>query len=105
MHSNLNSPNHPINKFVNTTFDSPISEPIFNEPQMTPVQASPVHVNVSEQVKPSTPIHTEPHTPTSESQPQNPPCHNADPEPAASEIPNPQSNTPTSPVPSDTHIP
>jgi cell division septation protein DedD len=81
MHSNLNSPNHPINKFVNTTFDSPISELIFNEPQMTPVQASPVHVNVSEQVKPSTPIHTEPHTPTPEQQPPTPQPEISTPEP------------------------
>ncbi|KAK2450666.1 hypothetical protein QL285_009778 [Trifolium repens] len=57
MHSNLNSPNHPINKFVHNTLDTPISEPIFNEPHVT--QASPVNV-ASEQDKPLTPTHSEP---------------------------------------------
>jgi hypothetical protein len=82
MHSNLNSPNHPINKFVNTTFETPISEPFFNEPQLTPVQATPVNVNASEQVKSPSPTHSDPqvqsphHSPIhdiTEQQPPSPP--------------------------------
>jgi hypothetical protein len=104
-HSNLNSPNHPINKFVNTTFDPPIQEPPTTEPQMTPIQASPVNIAVSEQVKPPTPIHSEPHTPSPEPHIQNSPSQNDDPEPTATEIPTSQPNTPTSPIPSDTQNP
>jgi hypothetical protein len=107
-HSNLNSPNHPINKFVNTTSDPPIQEPPMAEPQMTPVQASPVNIVVPEQVNPPTPIHSEPHNPSPEPHIHNSPNHNADPEPTVVEIPfteTSQPNIPTSPIPSDTQNP
>jgi hypothetical protein len=71
MHSNLDSPNHPINKFVNTALNTPIDEPIFNELPYTPVQASVVDDTVPEQDNTPTPIQTEQHT-LFESQPQDP---------------------------------
>ncbi|KAK2428674.1 hypothetical protein QL285_027177 [Trifolium repens] len=89
MHSNLNSPNHPINKFVST---------IIEEPQMTPPQASHVNVNASEQVKPPTPTHYElqiqsPHhslvNDIAEQQPPSPPPEVYTPEPSPEPSPKP----------------
>ncbi|KAK2450789.1 hypothetical protein QL285_009889 [Trifolium repens] len=50
-HSNLNSPNHPINKFVNTTSEPP-QEPPVQEPPITIVQTPPQNFVASEQEKP-----------------------------------------------------
>ena len=87
-HSNLDSPNHPINKFVNTT-----SEPPVQEPPITIVQTPPQNFVVPEQENPptSTPAiqdeimtHSEPHISSpkpSEQPPQHSPKHTTD-EPA-----------------------
>jgi hypothetical protein len=69
MHSNIDSPSHPINKFINT----PSEELIFDESPNTLVQAQTVDNPVPEQDKPSTPIQTEP-------QPQDSPVINTVPE-------------------------
>ncbi|KAK2422401.1 NADH:ubiquinone reductase (H(+)-translocating) [Trifolium repens] len=56
-HSNLNSPNHPINKFVNTT-----SEPPVQEPPITIVQTPPQNFVAYEQViQDEIMTHFEPH--------------------------------------------
>jgi hypothetical protein len=51
-HSNLDSPNHPINKFVNTTSEPPQNPPV-QEPPITIVQTPP-QIFASEQENPPT---------------------------------------------------
>jgi hypothetical protein len=113
--SNLNSPNHPINKFVNATSET------LTEPPMTTVQAPPLNFVAPEQVNPNTTITSEPPTQTSipESPPQNveiPQPEPLTPQPEHSEQPqtppsdkcddNPTDNQehhiPTSPIPAET---
>jgi hypothetical protein len=96
MHSNLDSPSHPINKFVNTALNTPIDDPIFNELPNTPVQTPSVDNTVPEQDKPPTPIQTETYT-SPESQPQDPLITNTVSETV---IPDPQFMETDFPIPS-----
>ncbi|KAK2423122.1 hypothetical protein QL285_033597 [Trifolium repens] len=66
-HSNLSSPNHPINNFLNVTTDPP-QEPLVQEPPTTIVQIPPSHIVAPEQENPNTVINSEPET---QQQPQN----------------------------------
>ncbi|WJX18703.1 NADH:ubiquinone reductase (H(+)-translocating) [Trifolium repens] len=91
-HSNLDSPNHPINKFVNTTTEPP-QQPSVQEPPIIIVQTPPPNFVVSEQENPPTSkpaiqdeimTHSEPHISSpkpSEQPPQHLPKHTTD-EPA-----------------------
>ncbi|KAK2368768.1 hypothetical protein QL285_081940 [Trifolium repens] len=71
--SNLNSPNHPINKFVNATTKT------FQEPPIITVQAPPLHFAAPEQENPNTTITSEP---------------NKQPPPQNDEISQPEPHTP-----------
>ncbi|KAK2382302.1 hypothetical protein QL285_069847 [Trifolium repens] len=76
-HSNLNSPNHPINKFLNVTAETP--KPVVQEPPTITVQTPPPHVVAPEQENPNTTITSEPKIPppqndeTSQLKPHTPP--------------------------------
>jgi hypothetical protein len=52
-HSNLNSPNHPINKFLNVTAETPI-KPVVQEPPIITVETPPPHSAAPEQNNPNT---------------------------------------------------
>ncbi|KAK2382847.1 hypothetical protein QL285_070360 [Trifolium repens] len=76
-HSNLNSPNHPINKFLNVSAVTP--KPVVQEPSTIKIQTPPPHVVASEQENPNTTITSEPEIPlpqndeTSQFKPHSPP--------------------------------
>ncbi|KAK2402627.1 hypothetical protein QL285_052128 [Trifolium repens] len=69
-HSNLNSPNHPINKFLNVTAKTPI-KPVVQESPIIIVETPPPHFAAPEQNSPNTIITSEPKKQT----PQMPPSH------------------------------
>jgi hypothetical protein len=60
-HSNLNSPSHPINKFLNVTAE-PSQGPIVQEPPIISVQTPPPHSVAPEQNNPNIIITSEPET-------------------------------------------
>jgi hypothetical protein len=110
-HSNLDSPDHPINKFVNTTSEAP-TEPPIQEAPITNVQTPPLNFVASEQDNPPTsePViqdeimtHSEPHISSpkpSEQPPQHLPKHTTD-EPAQT-TDEQEHHIPTEPTPAET---
>ncbi|KAK2422918.1 hypothetical protein QL285_033411 [Trifolium repens] len=68
--------------------NEPTSEPTFNEPQKTHVQASPVNTNASEQDKPPTPTNDKPHAQS----PHHSPAHDNTQQPTPT--PQPEITTP-----------
>jgi hypothetical protein len=72
--SNLNSPNHPKNKFLNVTSETS-QGPVIQEPPIISVQEPPLNFVVSEQNNPNTTITSEPdkQPPTQTFIPESPP--------------------------------
>jgi hypothetical protein len=61
-HSNLNSPSHPINKFLNVTAEPP-QGPLVQEPPTTIAQTPPSHTIAPKQENPNTIINPETQSP------------------------------------------
>ncbi|WJX94404.1 hypothetical protein P8452_75823 [Trifolium repens] len=101
--SNLNSPNHPINKFVNATTET------FQEPPIITVQTPPLHFAAPEQENSNTTITSEPdkQPPPQNDEISQPEPHTPQPEQNTSKLQNPPSEQ-CDDIPSDNqehHIP
>ncbi|WJX61598.1 NADH:ubiquinone reductase (H(+)-translocating) [Trifolium repens] len=103
-HSNLNSPNHPINKFLNVTVETP-KKPVVQEPPIITVETPPPHSAAPELNNPNTINTSEPEkqTPQNVEMPQSKP-HTPPPSDQCDDIPsdNQDHHISTSSTPSET---